>query len=213
MRVALLAGGTGLIGSQLLHHLVDDSRYGKIKCLVRNTLPINHEKIETITTDGSNLGDLVDKLKADDVYCCLGTTIKKAKSKEAFRKVDFDYPLHLAGLTKTSGASQFFLVSSLGADPDSSVFYNKVKGDVENAIAGVGFDTLHILRPSLLLGTRKEERLGEDGAKLFFRLFGFLVPKKYKAIESAKVARAMIALARKDQKGKFIHESASLQQY
>ena len=208
-----MAGGTGLIGSQLLKLLVADERYPKVKCLTRNKLPLEHEKIAIIQTDGSNLNELAGSLQADDVFCCLGTTIKKAKTKEAFKKIDFEYPLHLANLTKASGASQFLLVSSLGADAASSVFYNQVKGDVEAAIEAVGFSTFHIFRPSLLLGPRAEERSGEDAAKVFFRLFGFLVPTKYKAIDSAKVAHAMWQMAKKDEPGKFVHESSSLQQF
>lgn len=213
MKVALLAGGTGLIGSQLLKLLVADERYTKVKCLTRNNLPLEHEKIAVIQTDGSNLNGLAGSLQADDVFCCLGTTIKKAKTKEAFKKIDFEYPLHLANLTKASGTSQFLLVSSLGADPTSSVFYNQVKGEVEAAIEAVRFSTFHIFRPSLLLGPRAEERPGEDAAKVFFRLFGFLVPAKYKAIDSAKVANAMWQMAKKDEPGKFVHESTSLQQF
>jgi len=213
MRVALLAGGTGLVGSQLLKLLIEDKSYAKIKCLTRSKLSIEDEKIEIIQTDGSNLKDLTGSLQADDVYCCLGTTIKKARTNEAFRKIDFDYPLRLANLSKAAGASQFLLVSSLGADAGSAVFYNKTKGEVEAAIAAVGFDAFHIFRPSLLLGPRSEERSGEDAAKIFFKLFGFLIPAKYKAIQSSKVAKAMLQMAKKDEPGKFIHESNSLQQF
>jgi len=134
-----------------------------------------------------------DKLIVDDVFCCLGTTIKKAKSKEAFRAVDLEAPLLLAKISKELGAQKFILVSSLGANKNSSIFYNQVKGEVEEAIKQIGFGSFHILRPSLLLGPRQEERTGEDAAKFFYKVFGFLVPKKYQAIESIKVARAMLA--------------------
>jgi uncharacterized protein YbjT (DUF2867 family) len=213
MRVALVAGGTGLVGSQLLQLLVSDSRYDKVKCLTRRAVPVSHPKIETIITDGSNLKDFSEELKADDVFCCLGTTMKKAKSKEAFKKVDFDYPLSMATIAKEKGAAQFLLISSLGADAKSSVFYNRVKGEVEQSITATGFKALHIFRPSLLLGARSEERSGEDGAKLFFKIFGFLVPAKYKAIDAGKVARAMLAMAKNESEGKFIHESLSLQRF
>ena len=208
-----MAGCTGLIGRHLLELLIHDARYSKIKCLTRSTLHVTNEKIEIIKTDGSNLNDLASSLKADDVFCCLGTTMKKARSEEAFRKIDFEYPLHLANLSKAMCASQFFLVSSLGANSSSSVFYNKVKGEVEEAVSAVGYHSLHVFRPSLLLGPRSEERSGEDAAKVFFRLFGFLVPGKYKAIQSIKVASAMLMMAKEDKPGKFIHESKSLQQY
>lgn len=213
MKAALLAGGTGLIGSQLLKLLIADERYTKVKCLTRNKLPVEHEKISIIQTDGSNINDVADSLQADDVFCCLGTTIKKAKTKEAFKKIDFEYPLQLANLTKASGAKQFLLVSALGADAHSSVFYNQVKGEVEAAIEAVGFSAFHIFRPSLLLGPRAEERSAEDAAKVFFRLFGFLIPRKFKAIDSAKVANAMWQMAKKEESGKFVYESQSLQQF
>ncbi|HCR55143.1 MAG TPA: oxidoreductase, partial [Cytophagales bacterium] len=157
--------------------------------------------------------ELASALKANDVFCCLGTTIKNAKTQEAFRKIDFEYPLHLANISKANGASQFLLISALGADPNSSVFYNKVKGEVEGAIASVGFESYHIFRPSLLLGPRSEKRSGEWAAKVFFKLFGFLIPGKYKAIDSAKVARAMLAMARKNGRGIFVYESKSMQQF
>lgn len=213
MKTALVAGGTGLIGNHLVNLLIKDSHYSKIKCLTRHTLPIQHEKIEIIKTDGSNLSDISDLLEADDIFCCLGTTIKKAKTKEAFRKIDFDYPLSLARATLARGASQYHLVSALGANSSSGVFYNQVKGEIEEAIAALGFKTFHVYRPSLLLGPRNEERSGEDAAKLFFRFFGFLIPKKFKAIDAAKVARAMVAMASKEAEGNFVHESKSMQQF
>jgi uncharacterized protein YbjT (DUF2867 family) len=111
------------------------------------------------------------------------------------------------------GAKQFLLVSALGADKASSIYYNKVKGEIEEAIVPVGFETVHIFRPSLLLGPRAEKRAGEDTAKLLYKIFGFLIPKKYKAIEAIKVARAMIHASEQEQKGVFIHESAKLQRF
>ena len=105
------------------------------------------------------------------------------------------------------------LVSSLGANKTSGIFYNQVKGEVEEAIRQVGFDSFHILRPSLLLGPRKEERSGEDAAKFLYKIFGFLVPKKYQGIESIKVARAMLSFAQDDASGNFIHESTELQAF
>jgi len=154
-----------------------------------------------------------NQLKADDIFCCLGTTIKKAKSKEAFRAVDLDAPVLLAQISRELGAQKFLLVSSLGANKNSGIFYNKVKGEVEDAIQKIGFNSFHILRPSLLLGPRQEERSGEDAAKFFYKIFGFLVPKKYQAIESIKVARTMQTLANQDATGCFIHESAVLQNF
>jgi uncharacterized protein YbjT (DUF2867 family) len=211
-RTALLAGSTGLIGNQLLQLLLNDVAYDKVIALSRKPLDLRHPKLENIVLEA----DLLKQhayLKADDVFCCLGTTIKQAKSKEAFRKVDFDYPLELAKTLHVNGAKQFLLVSALGSDKNSSIFYNRVKGEVEAAITAVGFASFHIFRPSLLIGPRKEQRAGEDAAKVFYKIFGFLIPQKYKGIESIKVARAMLAKAKEGNLGLFIHESDFLQKY
>lgn len=211
-RTALVAGSTGLIGSQLLELLLAESSYTKVIALSRKPLVISHPKLENIVVEANDL-KMHPELKADHVFCCLGTTIKQAKTKEAFSKVDLDYPLELANILKANGASQYHLVSALGADKNSSIFYNQVKGKVEEAIGAVGFDSFHIFRPSLLIGPRKESRAGEDAAKVFYKIFGFLIPAKYKGIESIKVARAMISFAKQNKQGKFIHESGELQSF
>src|SRR5882672_10827145 len=210
-KTALLAGSTGLIGSQVLDLLLHDSRYASVIAISRKPLSITNPKLTNLVCELSDLSDYRDRLNADDIFCCLGTTIKKAKSKEAFRAVDLDAPLLLARISKELGAGEFLLVSSLGANKNSGIFYNKVKGEVEHAIQQVGFNSFHIFRPSLLLGHREEERAGEDAAKFFYKVFGFLVPAKYQAIVSIKVARAMVRFAQLDQGGNFIHESGELQ--
>jgi uncharacterized protein YbjT (DUF2867 family) len=210
-KVALLAGSTGLIGNQLLELLLADKYYSKIIALSRKPLAITNPKLENIVVEVEQLEK--HQLKADDVFCCLGTTMKQAGSKAAFRKVDFDYPLQLAKVLKTNGAQQFLLVSALGANKKSGIFYNQIKGEIEEAITSVGFRTLHIFRPSLLLGPRKDHRSGEEAAKVFYKIFGFLIPKKYQGLESIKVARAMQALAKKEISGVFVHESDTLQMY
>jgi uncharacterized protein YbjT (DUF2867 family) len=213
MKTALVAGSTGLIGSQLLQLLLTDTYYDVVKAISRKPLEISHPRLENIVLDFDRLTEYRDKLKADDVFCCLGTTIKKVKTKEKFRKVDFDYPVELAKLTRTNGTEQYLLVSALGADKNSKIFYNQVKGDVEEAIGKIGFTTFHIFRPSLLMGDRSESRSGEEAGKVFFKYLGFLVPRKYKGIDSVKVARAMQRLAAKPQQGIYIHESEDLQNY
>jgi len=211
-RVALVAGSTGLIGGQLLELLLSDTVYSKVIALSRKPLLISHPKLENIIVEANEIKDHKD-FQADDVFCCLGTTIKQAKSKEAFRKIDFDYPLELARSLKSNEAKQFLLVSALGANKNSGIFYNKVKGEVEEAIDKVGFASFHIFRPSLLIGPRKETRAGEDAAKLFYRIFGFMIPAKYKGIDSIKVARAMVSFAKENKTGIFIHESGELQRF
>ncbi len=213
MKTALVVGSTGLIGSQLIELLLQDDYYTKVIAISRNPLALEQPKLVTIIADVDLLASHKTSLVADHVYCCLGTTIKKAKTKEAFRKIDFDYPLLVAQLTKELGAISYLLVSALGANKNSSVFYNKVKGEVEEAIQQVGFKAYHIIRPSLLLGPRVEKRDGEQSIQKVFSAIDFLIPKKYKAIESIKVARAMIALAKQNSAGNFIHESKELQPY
>lgn len=215
MKSALVTGATGLIGKQLLNLLLQDPYYTLVKAVTRKSLDISHAKLQNVVTDFDQLimaGDVVP-FRADHVFCCLGTTIRKAGTKEAFRKVDYTYPLEVACASLLAGAQKYLLVSALGADKQSSVFYNRVKGEVEEAITALDFPEVHIFRPSLLLGPREEPRPGEDAAKVFFRLFGFLVPEKYKAIDSSAVARAMLWYAKKDDAGVHIHESAALRNF
>jgi len=211
MKVALIVGSTGLIGSQLLELLLTDDHYAKVIAPTRKPLEIQHAKLTNPVIQFDELLKYFNELKADDVFCCLGTTIKQAKSKENFRKVDLEYPLTIAKVSKENGAENFLLVSALGANKGSSIFYNKVKGETEEAVATIGIKSVHIFRPSLLIGPRKEHRSGEDAAKFVYKYLDFLVPEKYKGIESIKVARAMISFAKKEQPGTFIHESKDLQ--
>lgn len=211
-RAAVVAGSTGLIGNELLELLLADSYYDKVIALSRKPLVITHPKLENVlinTDEWTKLG----ALKADDVFCCLGTTIKQAKTKSAFRKVDFEYPVELAKALKQSGATCFLLVSALGASKTSRIFYNQVKGEVEEAIRSLNYHATYIFRPSLLLGHRKEQRSGEDAAKIFYKIFGWLIPKKYKGVEAVKVARAMVAEAKSGKEGVHVYESAALQNY
>lgn len=218
-KVALIAGASGLIGQQLLTLLLSSPDYHLVKAVVRegSHFDTKHDKLKQVTVDFDKLDDYSGDLSADDVFCCLGTTMNKAGSKEKFKKVDYSYPLQLAQITQSGGASQYHLISSLGADKKSGVFYNKVKGEIEEAIAKVSFKTYHIYRPSLLLGHRNETRYGEEAAQVFFNLFGFLFIgplKKYRAIESEKVAKAMQLFASlNDQSGTIIHESVELQDF
>jgi uncharacterized protein YbjT (DUF2867 family) len=212
-KTALIAGATGLIGGQLLDLILKDSYYQKVIAISRRPLTIRHDKLVNVVFEYENLKDFVNQLKADDVFCCLGTTIRQAGSKEAFRKIDYDYPKEIGWVTKANGAKQYLLVSALGADITSRIFYNRIKGEIELMINETGFECVHILRPSLLIGPRIEKRAGEDAAKVIYKYLDFLIPLKYKGIESLKVARAMIALAKQNRKGNFIHESGQLQSY
>lgn len=213
MATALVVGSTGLIGNQVVELLLKDDHYTHVIAIARIPLSVSHPKLTVVLADFNSIESHTAKLIADDIFCCLGTTIKKAKSKEAFRKIDFDYPLLIAKLMKVQGAKQFLLVSALGADKSSSVFYNKVKGEIEEAVSAIGYESYAVFRPSLLLGPRTEKRDGEQSMQRVFSALDFLIPKKYKAIESIKVARAMLAIAKKNVSGNFIYESMCLQAY
>jgi uncharacterized protein YbjT (DUF2867 family) len=214
MKTAVIAGYSGLIGSQLLKILIESDDYVKVIALGRRSLDIQHPKLIQHNIDFNNIE--LEEQNIDDVFCCLGTTMKKAGSKEKFRLVDFQYPVSLANYCLNKGAKQFSLVSSMGADETSNIFYNKVKGEVEKTISNLGYHRLDIFRPSLLLGTRGESRFAEDLGKAGMKLLGFLFMgplKDYKAIESIKVARAMAYFSTETGSGTTIHLSGKLQKF
>jgi uncharacterized protein YbjT (DUF2867 family) len=213
-KTALLAGATGLIGSQLLPLLLDSERYAKVIVVGRRALPQEHPKLTQVVTDFNNLDQARLRLIADDVYCCLGTTLKQAGSKEAFYKVDFLYVVKLAALAASNFAAQFMVVSSLGADAESNFYYNRVKGEMEAAVKQTQFRAIHIFQPSLLLGERPQPRLGERMGAL---LLGLLKPLlrgpllKYRPISAAAVATAMLRAAEEDGGGIRVHSSEEMQ--
>ncbi len=213
MKTAILAGATGLIGSKLLELLLNEDAYSRVVALSRKKLAVSNVKLLNLVVDFDNLQNYSSLLKGDDVFCCLGTTIKEAGSKDAFRKVDYDYPVSLAKTTHQEGARQFLLVSALGANKNSSIFYNRVKGEVQEAVEKMEFEGLHIFQPSLLLGLRVKKRTGEYLGKMVMNTFGFFIPEKYKAIESVKVARSMLTIANRQKQGTFIYESGELQSF
>ncbi|SFQ59916.1 NAD-dependent epimerase/dehydratase family protein [Hymenobacter arizonensis] len=209
-KTALLAGATGLIGSQLLPLLLASDRYSKVIVVGRKGLSMLHPKLTQVVTDFDKLEDMRLQLVADDVFCCLGTTMKQAGSKEAFHKVDFLYVVKLAALAAGNFASQFMVISSLGADANSAVYYSQVKGEMEAAVRQLPFRTIHIFRPSLLLGAREQPRLGE---RIGAAVLGALKPlmrgplQKYQPITGATVATAMLQAAEEDGGGVRVHLS------
>ncbi|MFN2394280.1 MAG: oxidoreductase [Bacteroidales bacterium] len=208
MKTALIAGATGLVGSFLVRMLLKDGYYDKVKILVRKPVDMGHPALEQIIYDYDDPD--FDQLKADDVFCCLGTTIKKAGSKEAFRKVDHDYPLQLAKASHKNGSQNFSIITAIGSNSKSSFFYNKVKGEIEENLKEIPFHSLQIFHPSMLLGPRKENRTGEKIAKLFFQNLGFLFPKRYRGIHASQVAGCMIDTMKKAKPGVHIIESELL---
>lgn len=198
MKTAIIAGATGLVGSQLLNNLLESNYYDNIIALVRKELPLQSAKLIQVIVDYNNIQSIAVNLKGDDVFCCLGTTIKKAGSQDEFYKVDYQYCLNIAIETYKNGASNFYLISSLGANANSKIFYNSVKGKLENAIKNIGFNSFFMFRPSILLGNRNEFRLGEKIMQILMKSITKIMVgsmKKYAAIESKQVAKAIYWIA------------------
>ncbi|EMJ95807.1 oxidoreductase [Leptospira alstonii] len=205
---ALVAGATGLIGKYLLEELSASSHYQKVYALVRR--PGSGIGAEEIVSDFDTLSVSSFPEGITDVFCSLGTTISKAGSQENFKKVDYEYVLKLGRLAKEKGAKSFLVVSALGADPKSLVFYNRVKGEMERGLEEIGFSFLGIFRPSLLEGERTEVRPGETVGQLFAKIVNpFLLGgiRKYRSIHGRTVAKAMIRIAQKEPSGVRILES------
>ncbi|GAB4332500.1 MAG: oxidoreductase [Flammeovirgaceae bacterium] len=212
-RVAVLAGASGLVGGELLKILLEDQKYSRVYVLARKSISYHHPKLREMIIDFNQLEKVEFNEQIDDAYCCLGTTMKKAGSREAFYKVDFQYVVSFSEMALSQGASKFFLVSAVGANPNSIIYYNRIKGEVEMAVSQLKYHAIHIFRPSLLLGNRKEERWGEDIGKWLDKTFSFLIPERYKAIHACQVADAMLRMAEEnDAHGVFIHESEQMRQ-
>lgn len=197
-RTALIAGATGLVGDALLERLLADSRYSKVTVLARKTPHRIHPKLQVVKTDFTGLAALGGALLADDVYCCLGTTLRKAGSRAAFEKVDYHMVVDLARAAKRAGSTHFVVVSSIGASARSPVFYSRVKGRMEQTLADIGFKSLQIIRPSLLLGTRAERRAGEQLAQWVAPVFNLALRgplRSYRAVGADEVADAMVEAA------------------
>lgn len=212
-RTALIAGSTGLVGKDLLNLLLQSDRYQRVIAITRRRMDLQHSKLVQLIADLSTLPSSAEGMVSDDVFCCLGTTMAKAGSREKFYEADYQYPLELAKITHSKGAKQYLIVSAMGANAASGIFYNRVKGEVEGDLQKVGFQSVHIFRPSLLLGERSESRPGESIAQAIFKAVPFLIPKKYKGVPTSAVAKAMLAEASKDSRGVFIHESDTIQKY
>jgi uncharacterized protein YbjT (DUF2867 family) len=198
-RKILLAGASGLVGRECLSTLLSDPDVESLTVVVRRQLtpaPVS-ERLHEYVVDFAVLEAHALLFRVDQVFCALGTTIRQAGSQEAFRRVDFDFPLTIARLALSQGARHFLLVSALGANSGSRVFYNRVKGELEDAIAGLGFPSVTVVQPSLLLGERSERRLGEGIAKFFMSF----APIGVRAVHARKVAAALVGASREDRMG------------
>jgi uncharacterized protein YbjT (DUF2867 family) len=209
-RTALVAGASGLIGGHLLGQLLDDPAYDRVTTLARDALPHTHKKLVQRVVDFDRLAEVGDFPRVHDVFCCLGTTIRQAGSQDAFRKVDMTYVVELGRMAVRHRAAQFLVVTALGADPRSRVFYNRVKGETEEAIRRLQFEGIQIFRPSLLLGKRVQSRPAERIAGLLSPLVGWVMMgplARYRPIRAATVARAMVRVARDAPHGAHVYES------
>ena len=201
MKTALVFGSAGLIGGHLLNQLIKNDYYDKIKIFVRSEPEINDPKVKIIKTDFNNLENHREVIKGDDCFFCIGTTKQNSPDKNDYRKVELDVPKEIAQIAKSNSVNSFVFVSSGYADPKSSGDYLKFKGEVEEELKRLNFLKLGIMRPSFLLGDRKEKRVGEKIGIFVFKLLSplFLGPlKKMKPIHSATVAKAMIAITQNE---------------
>ena len=209
MKTALVFGSSGLVGSHLVRLLNKNSIYEKIKLFVRSTSEIKTSKIEIINTDFKNLSNHKEDINGDDCFFCIGTTKKNTPDKDEYRRIEYDIPVEIAKIAKSNSINSFFYVSSGFADAKSSSAYLKNKGQVEEELIKLNFSILGIMRPSFLVGNRKEKRPGEEVGIFFFKIFSPLLLgplKKMRPIQSEKVAKVMINVANENLK-KTIFES------
>lgn len=204
-------GATGLIGHQLLNLLLKDTHFADIYVVTRRTLLLDNERVKNIIIDFSDDLSFKNALSCDVVFCSVGTTQKQVKGdKVAYRKIDVDIPVKAAQFCEENGGTSFLLVSSVGADSKSSNFYLALKGEVEDYVVRRNIPSINIFRPSLLLGNRKEFRIGEIISTLFMKPLAFLVPSIYKPIEAAKVAKSMYQAAISNKPGVHIYHFAEM---
>jgi uncharacterized protein YbjT (DUF2867 family) len=207
-----LLGATGLIGSHVLKYLTEDDSVSTINVIVRRQVDFNHPKVKLIVIDFSNDEAFQNAIEPEStIFYAIGTTNKNVSGdKEKYRKVDYDIPVNAAKFGKDKGCKTFVLVSSIGADSNSSSFYTKLKGEVEDKISSLDYDNLHIFQPSLLLGDRKEFRIGERLGQFFMTTFSFLLPSKYKPVQAKDVAKAMLEASKNKLRGKNIYHYHSI---
>jgi uncharacterized protein YbjT (DUF2867 family) len=214
-RTAVLAGPTGLVGSKLLRLLLDAPEYRKVVALSRRPIPIESGRLDVRPAEFDSLPTILSDIRGSestplDVFCCLGTTMRVAGSPEVFRRVDLDYPLCLGRWALDASARRMLVISALGADPRSRVFYNRVKGEMEQALGALGLPSLVVLRPSLLAGKRSEVRRAERVALRLATRVGWLLPRSVRPIGDVDVAAAMLSAARED-RAPLLIESAQMQ--
>lgn len=212
---AVIAGASGLIGSELLQLLLQSQHYNEVLALVRSELPVSHKKLVQLVIDFDQLDQYQASISGHAVFCCLGSTRSKTPDLSVYRKIDHDYPLQLAQIARQNRMSHYHLVSAIGANSKSGNFYTKIKGQTEDDIQQVGIKSLHIYQPSLLTGNRKEFRLAEKIATVAMRIIDPLLVgsfNKYRSIPAQTVAQAMYRQSLNTEEGVFIHPSNHIKQ-
>ncbi|WP_010273213.1 oxidoreductase [Paenibacillus senegalensis] len=207
-KTALLLGATGLVGGHLLKLLLESEHFGRVVVLSRKSGGAKHEKLQEIILDFNSLDSAKPHFAVDVLFCCLGTTIKKAKTREAMIRVDYEYPLEAGRLAKEMGVGHYAVVSSIGANADSPNAYLRTKGRLEADLKSLDFAALSIFQPSLLLGKRQEFRFGEGLASKLLPLLSFAFAgklKKYKAVAASDVAKAMYSAAYQTKPGTTVY--------
>lgn len=212
---AIVLGPTGLVGGYVIDQLLDHKEYKRTKVLHRRMVDKAHGKLVQHEIDFDDLNNHKELFQADHLYCCLGTTIKKAGSNEAFRKVDFDYAINTAKIAQEQGVKKFIVVSSIGANPKSKIFYNRLKGEMEEAVKEIGFESTGIFRPSILDGPRKEKRPAEQTGLTLMKALSFAFIgkfKRYRPIHAETVATAMVKFGVSPNEGVHVFESDEIKE-
>lgn len=192
---ACILGATGLVGNELLQLLLNDESYDEVLVYTRKSLNMSHPRLTEKVGNLLKEDFFKEPISADHIFCCIGTTQSKTPDVSVYKQVDFGIPLHAAQAGLNGSMRKFLVVSSLGANADSKMFYPRIKGQMEDALRKLEIENLHIFRPSMLLGNRDEFRLGEAFGKMVMKAFGFLIPAKYKGIQAVDVAKAMHKVA------------------
>ncbi len=212
-RIVAIAGSTGLVGSMLRHQLQLREEVSEIRLLQRSPQGIQSSKENEIIVNYELFDQVAAALEGvDELYCCIGTTNKKVQgNKSAYRKVDFDIPLALGKAAKKNGIKVMLKISAAGADAQSVNSYARLKGEIEEALKNLDLESLYIVRPSMLLGPRKEFRFGEKMGQIIMQIFHWIIPKKWRAVQASDVAKAMIVKAKKPQKGNHVISNEEIQ--
>lgn len=195
-KTAIILGASGLTGGVLLQLLLADPDFEKIRLFSRKAIGIAHPKITEYIIDLFALEKEERAFQGDVVFCCIGTTKAKTPDQEKYRKIDYGIPVSAARLCKQNGIATFIVISAMGANPDSRLFYNRTKGEMEEEVLQTRIPNTYILQPSLIGGKRQETRIGEQTAKVFMKVFGFLLPRRYKMIAPETIAKAMQVLSK-----------------